>query len=385
VTTVLHAEGICLPGPFGVGAAGVAPEIQAGWVAFDGEWIEDAGTGAAPAGAVDLGAVVLAPAFVDLQVNGLGGIDLAGAAPAQIADLARELGRHGVGAFCPTLTSHPADAYGAWLDRIAEARRDAAGAGPATASLLGAHLEGPFLGGAPGAHDRLLLRAADVPWLERLLDAHHDEIAMVTLAPEADPGLAATRMLAGRGITVALGHSRAAHDVIGTAVDAGATVVTHLFNAMGPLHHRAPGLVGAALADPRLTPTVIGDGVHVHPDVLRIVFAAKPRVALVSDTVATGTLAGATGGPRETHGAARLADGTLAGATVSLERAVANVVALGVPLRRVVAMATEIPADLVRAVDRGRLAAGARADVVALDPRDASVRAVWLGGCEVRR
>jgi N-acetylglucosamine-6-phosphate deacetylase len=388
VTTILHAEGICLPGPPGVAAAGVVPEIppgiRAGWVAFDGARIEDAGAGVPPAGAVDLGAVVLAPAFVDLQVNGLGAVDLAGAAPTEITDLTRELGRRGVGALCPTLTSQPADAYGPWLDRIAEARRDAAGAGPA-AALLGAHLEGPFLG-APGAHDRSLLRAADAPWLERLLDAHHDEIAMVTLAPEADPGLAATRTLAGRGVTVALGHSSAADDVVAIAVDAGATVVTHLFNAMGPLHHRAPGLAAAALVDPRLTPTVIGDGVHVHPDFLRIVFAAKPRVALVSDTVATGAPAGAlTGAPRETDGAARLADGTLAGATVTLDRAMANVVGLGVPLRRAVAMATEVPAELVRAGDRGRLVAGARADVVALDPRDASVKAVWLGGCEVRR
>jgi N-acetylglucosamine-6-phosphate deacetylase len=248
--------------------------------------------------------------------------------------------------------------------------------------LLGAHLEGPFLGDAPGAHDAALFRPADGGWLDGLLAAHPGEIAIVTLAPEADPDRAATARLAAAGVTVALGHSRAAYEAVEAATDAGASMVTHLFNAMGPMHHRAPGLVGAALADPRLTPTVIADCVHVHPVVLTILCAAKPRIALVSDTVAT---PGGPGAPREVGGAARLPDGTLAGATATIDRAVANLCALGVPLRRAVAMAGEIPAGLVGASERGRLTAGARADVVALDPADARVLAVWLGGVAVPR
>jgi len=378
VTTVVRADGICLPGG-ARGRNGDEPRRPGpGWVAVDGDRIAGAGTGDAPAGATDLGPLVLAPAYVDLQVNGLGTVDLASADPAGVADLARELGRRGIGAFCPTLTSRSVAEYGPWLDRIAQARRAAAapGDGPA-AALLGAHLEGPFLGAAPGAHDPAALRTADVPWLEGLLDAHAGEVAVVTLAPEADPDQRATRALTARGVTVALGHSRAAFESVAPYVGAGATVVTHLFNGMGPLHHRAPGLAGAALVDDRLVPTVIADGVHVHPAVLSIVLAAKPRVALVSDTVATPAAPGA---PRAVDGAARLPDGTLAGATVTLDRAVATLYGLGVPLRRAVAMASEVPADLVGAPDRGRLAEGARADVVAVDPEDARVRAVWLGG-----
>jgi N-acetylglucosamine-6-phosphate deacetylase len=381
VTTVLRAAGLCLP------AAAVepapAPAPAPGWVAFDGDRIVETGTGEAPAGASDLGSAVLAPAFVDLQVNGLGAVDLATADAGTVDALARELGRRGVGAFCPTLTSREPGAYEPWLARIDRARSDAGHANAeARAALLGAHLEGPFLGDAPGAHDPALFRPADAEWLDELVAAHPGGIAVVTLAPEADPGLEATTRLAAAGVTVALGHSRATYEAVEAAADAGASMVTHLFNGMGPMHHRAPGLVGAALADPRLTPTVIADCVHVHPVVLTIVCAAKPRVALVSDTVA---IAGGPGAPREIGGAARLADGTLAGATSTIDRAVANLCSLGVPLRRAVAMAAEIPAGLVGATDRGRLAAGARADVLALDPVDATVLAVWLGGVAVPR
>jgi N-acetylglucosamine-6-phosphate deacetylase len=353
-------------------------------VAFDGEIVVDRGTGDAPAGAVDLGATVLAPGYVDLQVNGLGRVDLATAGPEQIVELATVLVERGVTAFCPTITSRAPGDYEPWLERVAEARRPEGNGATPAAAILGAHLEGPFLGGAPGAHDPALIRAVDLEWTVQLLDEHPGEIAMVTLAPEADPRGELTRMLVARGVSVALGHSHATFEQAAAAADAGATVVTHLFNGMGSLHHREPGLAGAALTDPRLTPTIIADCVHVHPAVLSAVFAAKPGVAIVSDTVATHPGAD-TAGVREVDGAARLPDGTLAGSIVPLDRGVANVVALGVPLRRAVAMATEIPARLIGCHDRGRLAAGARADLVALDPRDASVRAVWFGGRAVGR
>ncbi|MFA5785811.1 MAG: amidohydrolase family protein, partial [Actinomycetota bacterium] len=177
-----------------------------------------------------------------------------------------------------------------------------------------------------------------------------------------------------------IGHSAASYDLARAAADAGARSVTHLFNAMKPLHHRDPGLVGAALDDDRLTPGVIADLIHVHPAALRVVFARKPNVALVSDSVGIKAPELAEMKIAYVDGAPRLADGTLAGSTLTLDVAVRNVVSLGVPLERAVDMATRVPADLIGAHDRGRLDPGARADLVLLDSRELTVRAVWLGG-----
>ncbi len=358
-TTVLAARGLCRPGP-------LAP----GWLAADEGLVVEVGAGPPPPGAEDLGDVVLAPAFVDLQVNGVGDIDLATADPAGWRTVGAHLARHGVAAYLATFVSAPLDAYNPMLDRLATATAAARGG----AAALGAHLEGPFLGGAPGAHRPELLRTADLAWLRRLLDAHPGLVRMITLAPEADPGLAATAALVERGVLVAIGHSTATEDRARAAADAGARVVTHLFNAMSPFRHREPGLVGAALDDARLTPTLIADLVHVHPTAIRVAFAAAPSVALVSDAVAT------TDEMRPVEGAARLADGHLAGATALLDDAVANVVGLGVPIERAVRAASTIPADLLGLADRGRLAVGASADLVALDPRTGARRATWVAG-----
>jgi N-acetylglucosamine-6-phosphate deacetylase len=175
-------------------------------------------------------------------------------------------------------------------------------------------------------------------------------------------------------VTVALGHSTATYDEARAAAGAGARLVTHLFNGMGPLHHREPGLAGAALDDDRLTPTLIADLVHVHPAALRLAIARKRNVALVTDRVAT------TGLHVTEDGAARLSDGTIAGATLAMNGAVRNVVGLGVPVERAVETASTIPAEVLGRADRGRLAPGRRADIVAFDPRSLAVRAVWIGG-----
>lgn len=359
-TTVLTAAGIC-----------TRDAATPGWVAMTDGVIDAVGVGRAPGDATELGDIVLAPAFVDLQLNGVHDVDLASADPDGWRHAGRELARHGVGAYLATFVSAPLDAYDAPLAALAAAR---AACAPDAARPLGAHLEGPFLGGAPGAHPPELLRPVDVEWLAAQWRAHGDLVRMVTLAPEADPELLGIRWLTARGVLVALGHSRATEAEARDAAAAGAQVVTHLFNAMGPLHHRDAGLVGAALDDERLTPTLIADLVHVGPTAIRIAFAATPTVALVSDAVATG------GSIHEVDGAARLADGRLAGATVLLDRAVANVVQLGIPLERAVAAASTVPAALLGLTDRGRIEAGAPADVVALDPRSGALRGVWIAG-----
>ena len=363
MTTKLAAT-LCPPGP-----------PTPGWVALDDGVIADMGSGtvAAEPGVVDLGDALVVPGFLDLQVNGVGDVDFAHAdAPAWQRARAALL-RGGTTGFCPTLVTAPLDAYEPRLARIAATRSsDTLGA-----TILGVHLEGPFLGGAPGAHPVDLLRPADPAWLGRVLDSHPGLVRMVTLAPEADPDLAAVRLLARRGVVVALGHSIASFDDVTAAADAGASVVTHLFNGMGPFHQREPGLVGAALSDPRLTPTVIADLVHVHPAALHLAIAAKRSLGLVTDAVAVDAGDTAVG---DRDGVPRLRDGTLVGSTLSLDRAVRNVVGLGVPVERAVEMATAVPAGVLGLEDRGRLAAGARADLVALDPASLEVRAVWLAG-----
>ncbi|HKH25664.1 MAG TPA: amidohydrolase family protein [Acidimicrobiia bacterium] len=361
MTYVLAAEGLCRPGP-----------PSPGWVAIDAGVIVEVGSGAAPASARDLGAALLAPGFVDLQVNGVGDVDFDSADPGGWRHAGRAQLEAGVTAYCPTFVTAPLDDYPPALERARAAQADAAhGSLPA---ITGVHLEGPFLGGAPGAHPVDLVRPAECDWLRALLAEFPGLVRIVTLAPEADPGLAATRLLRDEGVTVALGHSTATFEEARAAADAGARLVTHLFNGMGPLHHREPGLAGAALDDDRLTPTLIPDLVHVHPVVLRLTIRRKHNVALVTDRVATAGL-------RVTNdGAARLADGTLAGSTLSMDRAVRNTVGLGVPIERAIEMASTIPAGALGLGDRGRIARGMRADLVALDPDSLAVRGVWLAG-----
>ena len=360
LTHVVATAALCPPGP-----------PQPGWVAIDEGVIVEVGFGPASADALDLGSAVLTPGFIDLQVNGVGEVDFASADPDGWRRAARAQLEHGVTGYCPTLVSAPLDEYPPALERARGARFDAKDR--LLPAIIGVHLEGPFLGGAPGAHPVPLLRTADCDWLHGVLDDFPDLVSIVTLAPEADPNLAATRMLHERGVRVSLGHSTATYEEALAAADDGARLVTHLYNGMGRLHHRAPGLAGAALDDERLTPTLIADLVHVHPVSLRLAIGRKRNIALVTDRVAVE-------GMRVTDGAVRLEDGTLAGSTLSMDNAVRNVNGLGAPIERAVEMAATIPAQALGLTDRGRIVPGARADLVALDPSSLAVRAVWLAG-----
>jgi N-acetylglucosamine-6-phosphate deacetylase len=218
-----------------------------------------------------------------------------------------------------------------------------------------------------------------VEWLLGLCDRFPDLVRIVTLAPEADPGSRAIGALAARGVVVALGHSKVDFDGARAAVDAGARVVTHLFNGMGPLHHRAPGLPGAALDDARLVPTIIVDGVHVHPALVRLALRARPDAVVVTDAV------GITAPIQARDGAAYLPDGTLNGSTITMADSVRNVHGMGVPAAHAVRHATANPARVLGISERGRLAPGARADLLALDPRTLEVRDVWVAGRRLER
>ena len=326
------------------------------------------GSGAPPSDALDLGDALLAPGLVDIQVNGADDVDFARATTEAIIAKIDERVAGGCTACLPTICTAPLDAYAPILERLAAVRS----ARPDV--VLGVHLEGPFLGGAPGAHPVDLVRPVDLDWLNALCDRFGDLIRLITLAPEADPGLAATRLLRARGVVVALGHSTVDFGGARAAADAGATLVTHLFNGMGPLHHRAPGLPGAALDDRRLVPSIIADGVHVHPAMVRLALSARPDAVLVTDAVATVKPVA------ERDGAAYLPDGTLAGSTLTMIGAVQRVAALGLSPTAAVRHASGNAANAIGAHGYGRIAPGARADLVALDPVTLAVRGVWIGG-----
>lgn len=374
-STVLAATRVLGPPKGGFAAeADDRPTAEGRWIAIEDGRITQVGLGTPPTGAEELSGF-LTPGFIDLQVNGVGDVDFADATTQDWQRAKMELLSHGVTGFLPTLISAPLDSYSEKLTAIRAAKVADVGA-----TVLGAHLEGPFLGGAPGAHTKEFLRTADPDWLAGLLKTFPDLIAVMTLSPEADTNFQAIRLLTESGVAVALGHSTATYDVARAAADAGAVMVTHLFNAMSPLAHRDPGLVGAALDDDRLTPTLIADLVHVHPAALRLAIQKKENVAIVSDSIGPDSKLARSLGVRVVGGAPRLPDGTLAGSVLTLDVAIANLVRIGISLERAVEMASAIPAAILGLTDRGAIEPGRRADLVLLEPESLRVLKVWVEG-----
>lgn len=365
------------------------------WVLFEGDRVAGAGAGDAWRPLVDDGdavvdaadlagaGAVLTPGFIDLHGHGGGGHSYDDGPEAIRA--ARDLHRaHGTTRAVVSLVTAPIGT----LERRAAMVADLA---QTDADILGSHLEGPFLdAGHKGAHDETLLQPPTADALARLLAAGRGTVLQITLAPELPGGLDAVRDVVASGAAAAVGHTAADSDAAAAAFDAGATILTHAFNAMPGLHHRDPGPVGAATADSRVVLEVIADGVHLHPEVIRIAFAAAPgRVALVTDAMAA---AGASDGRYDlgtlevdvVDGVARLAaGGAIAGSTLTQDAALRNAFAAGVALEHAVAALTSTPARAVGRHDLGALEPGRLADAV-LMTRDLSVRAVWVAGERVR-
>lgn len=323
----------------------------------------------------------LVPGFVDLQNNGIDEVDVATADDAGWATLDEHLLDQGTTTWCPTLVTAPMDRYPARLESVAGAALRPSRGRP---RIAGVHLEGPFLGGRPGAHPPQHLQPLDLPWLAGV----DPRPAVVTLAPELAHAPEAVAELHAVGTLVAMGHSAADAHQVEACIEAGARLVTHLFNGMAPLDHRAPGLLAMALADERLVPSLIADLVHVHPIALQAAIRAKGPGGwvLVTDAVAWRGEAVRVAGQevRMVDGAPRLASGTIAGSALTMDVAVRNVVqSCGVSLAEAVAAASTTPADLLGLDDRGRIVPGCLADLVALD-RNLEVCEVWVGGEQVR-
>lgn len=318
---------------------------------------------------------VLCPGFIDVQVNGHDDVHCSTAIGDAWERMDSLLVAQGVTAWCPTLVTAPLDAFADPLKRIAEAA--ARPASPTRPAILGAHLEGPFLGDAHGAHNPEWVKDLDRAWLAALPDI----VCLMTLGPELDGATEAIRALVDRGVLVSLGHSMATYEQTIAGADAGARLVTHLFNGMAPLHHRNPGILGAALSDDRLTPSLIADGVHVHPAALRAAARAKGRGNWVLVTDAVGWRDPGTVGGRVSivDGAPRLANGTIAGSCLTMDAAIARMVhEAGIDLVDVVQAAATVPARLLGRNERGALVPGLRGDLVSLDPSSLLVNEVWI-------
>lgn len=361
--------------------------LAPGFARIHGGTVSDVGAGIPADADIVLDTGVLAPGLVDLQLNGAFGVDLVEAGPSQWAEVVAKLPATGCTAFAPSYITAPVDTLVEGIERyrsVRETLEETAGA----ARTLGVHLEGPFLSARRrGAHRLDDLTDPSEQHMDALLAAGADgALAYVTLAPERHGALDAIRRLRDAGVRVAVGHSDATEDVVRAAADAGATIITHLFNAQRPFNHRDPGVVGAGLTDERFTLGLIADLHHATPTAVRLAFAAAAgRIALVTDAVsALGMPEGQYVLGREVvhleQGRPPLrTDGTIGGSALAIDEAVANAVACGVDPVTAVDAASRVPADALGRTDIGRIAPGAAADLVWLSD-DMRTRATWIAG-----
>jgi N-acetylglucosamine-6-phosphate deacetylase len=368
--------------------------VTNGWVQVDGDRIAGCGSGhsgadgaaAASSESIDLDGNYVVAGFVDMHVHGGGGASFTSGdrqESLQAIDFHRA---HGT-------TTTIASTVTADLDELEREIAELAGL-VREGAIAGIHHEGPFLSAVRcGAHDPALLRAPEIPVLERLVDAGGGAIRMMTIAPEIPSGLEAVKWLADHGIIAAVGHTDADAAVARAALDCGASVATHLFNAMGGLQHRDPTAANALLADDKAILELVNDGFHVDPSLVLLVFKSvgPERVALITDAVSAAGMPDGSYrlGPLEIQvadGIARLMDGeTIAGSTMTMDVAFRRAVqAIGLPIEQASIAASLTPARAIGVADEvGSIEVGKRADLVVLDD-DLNVVAVmsrgeWVG------
>lgn len=340
---------------------------------------------------VDLGDAILVPGYVDLHIHGAVGHDVMSADAAGLAAVEHFLATHGTTTYYPTTVTAPLDETLKALERLATAIEDARSRVPSgRARPAGIHLEGPFLSHAcRGVHPQKDLLTPSLQIFDRMWEAAQGQVRFLTIAPELPGALEVIAEASRRGVCVSLGHSDADLEATQAAVEAGARHATHTFNAMRPLHHRDPGIIGQVLTDNRLSADIIADGIHLSPAIVRLFLDCKKAdsAVLISDATA------ATGMPDglyrlgtlevEVKGGRCLVDGKLAGSVLTLDRAVRNVMIFADwDLEQAVRLATLNPAQVAGLPDRGTLQPGAAADFVALDA-EGMVRNVYVGGVPV--
>jgi N-acetylglucosamine-6-phosphate deacetylase len=332
----------------------------------------------------DYDEALILPGFVDLQVNGAFGVDVASES-SRLPELSMALLSTGTTSYLPTVISSPEWVYDEALPAIgAEAYPGGTASG---AEVLGVHLEGPFINlEKRGAHAAAHVARPDTQLLSHLLDL--GPVRMLTLAPELEGAEGLMALAANRGVVVSAGHSGVTFEPAYSALDGSVAGVTHLFNAMSAMHHREPGLPGAAFAHPRTVCGLIADGLHVHPEMVGLAFRmlGPDRLCLVTDAIAAagmqdGEYRLATRTVYVNDGVPKLGSGSLAGSVLSMKEAFKNILAFtGCTIPEASRMASTSPARLVGEGRRkGRLIPGYDADVTVLAP-DLSVEAVWSSG-----
>lgn len=328
---------------------------------------------------IDFGDAIFAPGFVDIHIHGAGGHDVMRPPEEGLPAMERVLARHGVTSYFPTTVTAPMDITLAALERLADViEQAAANSGEGRAQPVGIHLEGPFLSHARrGVHPAENLVSPSIAVFDQLWQAARGRVKLITIAPEVDGALEVIREAVKRGVTVSIGHSDATLEQARAGVAAGARHATHTFNAMRPLSHRDPGILGLVLTDDQLTADIILDGIHVEPEVAKLFLKMKgpERAVLISDALS------ATGMPEghyrlgafdiEVKDGKCVAGDTLAGSILTLDRAVRNTMQFGsFEPQQAIRAASLNPASATGiSGQRGKLAVGCRADIVVLDSK----------------
>jgi N-acetylglucosamine-6-phosphate deacetylase len=360
----------------GVRAALVDGQLISGDVRIKGGLVAAIGIEAAPTARG-----VAVPGFIDLHINGFAGVDFLTAEAGDYARVGPALAATGVTAYLPTFVTAAPDAYLAGFDALAGADQAGEGGLP---RILGVHLEGPFISPRwAGAHDRSHIRSPDPALADRLCDA--GPVRVMTLAPELPGGLQLVEQLTARRVVVSCGHSDATAEVAHLAFDRGAGAITHIYNAHRRWQPRDPGLAGAALVRDEVTVQAILDDVHLAPETgYATALTVRDRLCLVTDAIASAGME-----PQDSRLAdqvvyvrnaqARLANGTLAGSLLTMNRALANLIGAGASLADAVHAASRVPAILIGRPDLGRIAVGLPADIVVLDD-ELRVTRTLIGG-----
>jgi N-acetylglucosamine-6-phosphate deacetylase len=348
----------------------------------------------------DFGDRVMAPGYVDLHIHGSAGYDVMDDTAEALPAIEQLLARHGVTSYFPTTVTAPMDATLRALERLADAiekrerdreqQRERQNAdGKRRALPLGIHLEGPFISHARrGVHPPEDLLAPKLTTFEQFWQAARGRIRMMTIAPELEGAPEVIAEAARRGVCVSLGHSDADFEAAERGIAAGARHATHTFNAMRPLDHRSPGILGAVLTDRRVSADIIADGVHLDPAIVKLFADAKgpEQTVLITDAIS------ATGMPNgryrlgsfevDVRDGKCMADGKLAGSVLTMDRAVRNLARFAEwDLPQAVAAASQNPARVARIANKGVLAVGADADFVVLNAEGEVLR-TFIGGVE---